>query len=135
MKKTDKTRKMMLGCKWNNNGYWVAYPDLPFTPMGLMIWNAPPGTMIRQFLIGNQTQVLASWDAVPTAFFSMAKSYTQLKTMIDEGYEPPNWCDFDGLQLGNNARMLLIDSKGRPLTEEGDIQMAMWGTVPTYDFI
>src|SRR5262245_26534383 len=74
---------------------WQAQPLQPFRPLGLMIWDAPIGALLSQAKVSINEQVLVSWQPVPAHFFSMGRSYEEVARLLEEGIEPPSWCQFD----------------------------------------
>jgi hypothetical protein len=122
----DRTSRVMLGFEWRADlGCYFSVPQHVFRPMGLMLWDLPdPKARIRQCLIGQNLQIVASWSPVPARFFTMGQSYEQISKLVDEGIEPPSWCSFDVVNLGLALKVEIIDSQDRACPT---CQVAMWG--------
>ncbi len=121
------TVKKLLGFQPTlNPGQFRALPQMSFKPRGLMLWNIEPGTMLRQCVISLQEQVLVSTDPVPAQFFTMAQSYEQVAKAIEQGSEPPSWCDFQAVQPGCS---ITLEFTGNRIDH---IQAAMWGEAVQY---
>lgn len=123
--KDQQIKRTILGFKYEGNVFQAEIYVGPFRPMGLMLWDCPPRSWISQTLVGNQTQILASWDPIPTEFFTMAKSFEDIAKLLEEGYEPPGWPDFDAAHIGNRIRVAVIDDSGKPVGPP--TRIAMWG--------
>lgn|SRR5262245_40663012 len=121
-------RRTMLGLKGDPSAkMWAAVIELgAFRPCGLIIWNAPAGSMMTQTLVGNMQQILAGWSPLPTELFSHSKSFEQIEEGLKEGLEPPTWPDFDSAYVGNIIRVYLGDENGQPLYDP-KVRMAFWG--------
>lgn len=120
-------RRCLLGFEWKGELGFVASVQRPFQPRGLAIWGAPPGAVVQQALVGNDLQLVASFGDVPARFFAMGDSYEQIAKLLDQGKEPPAWCDWDVAHPGMFIRVRLCASgKSQVALYEG-IELAMWG--------
>lgn len=118
-------KRDFLGFKWEKSHFQAQIIAGAFRPMGLMLWDCPPRTWMKQTLLGNRLQTLASWDPVPAELFMMAQSFEQIAKHIEEGIEPPTWPDFDSAHIGNLIRVELVDDDGK--TVGPPVRVAMWG--------
>ena len=108
-------------------GMYDGEPQRLFLPRGLAVWGAPPGTMIDQALCGPQLQCVAAYGRVPARFFAFGDSYEQIAKKLDEGSEPPNWCDWDPISPGSRARLIFTEADGTRLPLNTPLELAMWG--------
>lgn len=123
---STKLERKFLGFKWDRNESFVALMTMgAFRPMGLMIWDCPPRTLMRQTLIGNQLQIVAAWEPIPADLFMMAKSYEQIAELLEKGIEPPSWPTFDSAHIGNMIHVQLTTEDNRPVGPPA--RVAMWG--------
>jgi len=123
---TKKVQKMLMGYVWKGE-YWMGQGFYNYRPVGLMIWGAVPGMMLRQMKIGNLGQVIASWDPVPALWFGTAQSYEQLKELIKEDKALNSWVEFDTLSLGCYSQIDIRDKDGKPCGPNSGISMCTWG--------
>lgn len=100
-------------------GVWLAQPQRPFRPRGLMIWDAPPKSSV-QIMIGCDLQLVVDVGPLPTRWFSSFQSFEQIAKAIDEQKEPPAWGTWRAVEPGMRI-MLRIE----PASE--DLQLVMWG--------
>lgn len=54
---------------------WCASPAITFRPRGMQIWGATADTLLAQFQVGNQLQVLCSGDPIPARFFEAGYTF------------------------------------------------------------
>lgn len=111
-------------------GEFIGQPQRPFRPMGLIIWGAPEFAVVSHAVIGCDLQVLSSWAPVPTKFFSMGKSYEEVAKLLQEGIEPPAWCDWKTIIVGEQVRLILSQKTPESHTMLGPsngIELVMWG--------
>lgn len=106
-------------------GLYTAEPQRLFHPRGLAVWGAPPGSQLAFSLISNQIQAVVSLGSVPARFFAFGDSYEQIAKKLDEGSEPPTWCDWDVVRPGTTVRLEFSDLDNNPLTVA--LELAMWG--------
>lgn len=123
----QRNRKRLLGFTYSEsrNGF-ITEVVYPFRPSGLIIWDAPPLAVVNQCIIGNQYQIVASYDPAPAKFFSLGKNYEQIAALLDEGIELPNWCDFDPIEVSQRVLVQITNSDG-PLGPKDGIEVCMWG--------
>lgn len=108
-------------------GEFVSQPQRPFRPRGLIIWGAPNGATVEQCIIGTQLQIQVSVPPVPAKFFAMGKSYEDVAKMLEQGIEPPGWCTWDAVQLGQIVRLTVRDAHHGTLGPNNGIELVMWG--------
>jgi hypothetical protein len=109
-------------------GRFLGEPYFAFEPRGLVIWGAPPRSVIEQCVITNRRQIVVSFPPAPTEFFSMAKSYEQIAEMLArDGTEPPSWCTFDRLIPGQSVELRIKSCNEELLGPNVGIRLCMWG--------
>lgn len=124
-------RKKLLPLVWQSAGMWGQMAQLPFKPRGLLIWDAPPRTLVSQVIIGIGLEVVSTIGPVPARWFMSGESYEQIAKKIDDGAEPPAWVDWSPMGVGQQLRVML-EFDGRPLADS-EAQLVIWGeeSVPT----
>lgn len=121
---------------------WYSRPDLPFKPLGMMVWGATALTRIHNIMIGNRRQHIISRETCPARLFAAPLGFIfadfvklmenkptdgtflehwhyfhTLMTDFPKGSEP-HLVGLDTAQLGV---MITIEYVG-PMTD-----LAMWG--------
>lgn len=122
-----RVRRGLLGFHFRDGLYFESQTVRPFKPSGLLVWGAPDGALLRQSYIGNDEQVLQSYDAAPVRFFSTGKSYEQIAKMLDEGAEPPEWVDWKPVVPGDIVRIRIESAEGKCLGPKDGLEICMWG--------
>ncbi len=123
--KPVRSTKGMLGFKWDGQ-YFVGTPSFgAFRPKGLMVWDPPKNGWMKQTLVANNGQILASWDPVPVEFFATARSFEQIAQILEKDIEPPTWCEFDTCHVANTIRVQITDELHNPVGYP--TRVAMWG--------
>jgi hypothetical protein len=120
-------QKCLLGFDCLPDGLFRSEVVRPFKPSGLLLWGCPPGALLESFMIGPDLQIVASYAPVPARFFQAGDSYEQIAKLLDEGKEPPNWCDWSVIEPGQHVR-LAITLDGKKLGAAQLIECCMWGT-------
>jgi hypothetical protein len=123
-------RRCLLAMKFKPEQGWIASPDRPFIPHGLAIWNTPPGSVVACALIASNLQITCSWGPVPARFFAFGDSYEQIAKKLDEGCEPPTWCDWDPIQPGANVRLDIRNAEDIELGPPAEV--VFWGICSVY---
>lgn len=117
--------KAMCPFEWSGL-YFTAYPQRPFKPSGLIIWDAPKGTEVTQSVIGNVPQLTVCYGGIPARFFAFGDSYEQIVAKLDKGLQPPSWGTWDTVRVGERITIeLMLD--GKPVGKPEGISIAMWG--------
>lgn len=104
-----------------------------FLPLGLGVWGADETTRIHAIQIGNASNVISSYGAVPASWFSTQRTMAELKELSDRGELVPNGVlpkqlhEMDVAHLGNT---LTIDVSG-PITAACFFGLGRTGNVPT----
>lgn len=102
---------------------YLAQPQVPFKPRGLMIWGAPDDADVTQIWIGRNLQVVAALGPIPAKWFSMAQSYEQVERLLKEGIEPPSWPDFNVVMIAQYVEVHIASKE--KLTD--NTKIVMWG--------
>src|SRR5512138_1430869 len=105
--------RSLLGFRYSVHEF-IAEPFRAFRPMGLLIWNVPEQSTIRCEITSN-VEIVSSFDAVPARWFASAKSFEQLAESLQDGKEPPTWCDWHVVCPGQWVRLQLRDSQNQAL--------------------
>ncbi len=121
-------RRALCGFEFAKGCGFTSFPQREFKPLGLAIWGAPPLATMQQALIGSTNQVLVSYSGVPARFFAMGDSYEQIAKLMDEGKEPPGWCDWDVIELGQRAAVMVRSREGDMLGPDDGVEICFWGT-------
>lgn len=108
-------------------GQFVAAPDRPFKPRGLIIWGAPAGAQVRMALLDQREQVLRSADGIPARFFASGDSFEEIAKQLDAGKEPPAWVDFDMIDGWAMLRVVISSSEGMGLSDGDGLELVLWG--------
>jgi hypothetical protein len=120
-------RKTVLGFHYAG-GVFIGKSDRgPFKPRGLVIWGAPDTAVVRAATIDMEEQVLQSMDGAPAKFFALGLSFEHIAQLVEEGVEPPSWCEFITLHPGGQVRIIITDDKAQVLSPAHGITIAMWG--------
>lgn len=61
--------------------WWIGRPSSPMTPHGLLIWNAPPGTIVHVRICG--TPLAASHDGMSTRQFEPSAHFEKINSLIE----------------------------------------------------
>ncbi len=64
---------------------WMDHIQLPFKPMGLILWGASEHTFIDSIQCGNQCEGQASCAAIPGRFFEVGKSFDDIVKLAELG--------------------------------------------------
>lgn len=99
---------------------------IPFRPIGIAIWNAPPKST-TEFFVGNMMVGISSIGAAPTKFFAMGDNFEQIKKLLDEGKEPPAWITWPVLDVNMRIRIRVFDQYNKLIGPDEGIELVMWG--------
>ena len=129
-------QRCLLPLKFQPTGrHFIGEPDVPFMPRGLAIWGAPDGATVEHAFVGSRLELVCALGPVPCKFFAFGNSYEQIAKLLDQGSEPPAWCDWSPLELGAAIRITIRprDDRADVLGPEHGLELAMWGicSVPT----
>jgi hypothetical protein len=101
-----------------------ASPIRPFTPRGLMLWNADH-LEVEAAIIGTQHQLVASCGRIPARWFSTAQNFEQVAKALQEGKEPgQGWGAWDSVYPGSLVRLTFTAPVDLFLPR---VQALMWG--------
>ena len=115
---------------WWADGFevFMARPQMLFKPKGLIIWGAPNGAYVEQALIDQNLQIVVAYGGVPCKFFAFGESYAQIAEKLDQGIEPPGWCDWSAVKPGQSVQIrICIDTSKTSLGKPDGIELVMWG--------
>lgn len=116
----------LLGFHYRD-GYYYGAPNRAFEPKGLLLWNAPPLSRVNAIII-NREQITVGFDLAPSRWFSTAKNFDELATMVADGNEPVCWNTWDFVGVGQQVRIGFTSEEGH-LLRVNDVELAMWGLV------
>lgn len=71
----------------NRFASFTTQSDIPFKPMGLMLWDLPDDAILEMCKIANQESVIAGHGKLPAKVFARAESYEKLKKLVENGEE------------------------------------------------
>lgn len=127
--KLETLRKCLLGLDWvPAYERFEAYPQRTFRPNGLMLWGDDlAAAWLDMCLIGCDMQVMVSCARVPARFFALAKSYEQLRRLVDEGCELAGWPSFNTVPVGTRVAVRITDRTGRESFGPDRVQACFWG--------
>lgn len=93
--------------------YFTIQPDVPFKPMGLMLWDLPEDASLEMCKIANEECVIASYGKLPAKVFARAESYEKLKELVENGEEFfSEWLDAPPITPANRVTVILSSETG-----------------------
>jgi hypothetical protein len=117
----------LLPFQWYGRGF-IARPQRPFKPKGLVIWDAPKGAEFYQGVINNELQLLVGIGGIPARFFAYGDSYEQIAAKLDAGLAPPAWGTWCTIDVGQEVRIEIgLPGAERCLGPDDGVSIAMWG--------
>lgn len=128
----NRIRKCVLSFYYDRE--WIGEPYLPFKPLGLVIWNAPPNSLLTKINICNAYQAAVSTIPIPVRFFESGLNFEQIVKSLKDGIEIANWCDWDRVGPGQKIHIQMIDNMNcnvEPKTYP-NVQLVMWGLASDY---
>lgn len=118
----------LLGFEYNEAAQlWRAIAQRPFQPRGLLLFGVPHGSTLDQCVIGHNLQIVNGCERIPAKFFAMGDSYEQIAKLIDAGKEPPAWCTWSPIGVGQHVHIVLRDALGKSLGPADGVQVVFWG--------
>lgn len=113
-------RRTLVGLVWQAP-YWLADVDVPFRPEGLIVLQAPVGTMLCEWLVGADRILPAGRAPILLSTF----------TRIEQGRYEAARPSYSSCGPGVTMRLRLSSKSGEPLPPE-DVELTVWGRVPVY---
>lgn len=99
---------------------FMASPQKPFKPRGLMLWDVPHALNVEATIIGNNHQLMVAFGKVPALWFAQAQTFEQVVADRAKGKEPSSWGSWDALYPGIMVRLEFDgDASG--------VRAVMWG--------
>ena len=64
---------------------WTDGPQMPFKPMGLIVWGASEHTFIDDIMCGNQCEAGVSGSSIPARYFETGRSFEEVLKLAELG--------------------------------------------------
>lgn len=64
---------------------YAAPVQMPFKPMGFIIWGATDETSILDLKVGNAGEGMVAWEPIPARFFETGKSFEEIEQLAEAG--------------------------------------------------
>jgi hypothetical protein len=62
---------------------WSGQAQMPFRPLGMLVWGASDATSIEMIRMGNLHEGTASGGAMPARFFEEGRSFSEIERLVD----------------------------------------------------
>lgn len=102
-----------------------ASPRMPFKPTGLLLWNVSPLDEVSACYVGRDTQLTATFEPVPAAWFASAYSFEEVEKRAELGKYPATWGHWNVAEPGVIIRIEVRIKD--PATDRDRVRALMWG--------
>ncbi len=110
------------------DGVFVAQPMAVFRPVGLVIWGAPPRSVVEHIQIASMLEGSVTPAPIPVRWFESGDNYEQIAAKLDAGQDLPAWVQWSAVRVGQIVQVRLQTRDGKPLGPDDGIEIVMWGT-------